>query len=152
MVTHTINQNNAFFISRDLDYAFSPESVLKPKETSYIHTEACTAGKLKHGTIVLITDGVLVIAIVTQDYTFVKTIFNIREVKVRNAFVILLIKEDTVVSGDLVDIHLRIPSLDNDFTVFPIAAVSQLIVYYVFLGRNLDMDQPRSLAELVVVE
>jgi len=73
-------------------------------------------------------------------------------VKARGAFVILLTKENAVVSGDLADIHLRIPSLDNGFTVFPIAVVLQLIAYYASLGRNLDVDQPRNLAKSVTVE
>ena len=152
MVTHIINQNDAFFIGRGLDYAFSLEGALKLKEISYIHAEAYAAGELKHGTIALITDGVPVIAIATQDHIFAKTISNIREVKARGAFVILLTKENAVVSGDLADIHLRIPSLDNGFTVFPIAVVLQLIAYYASLGRNLDVDQPRNLAKSVTVE
>ena len=152
MVTHIINQNDTFFIGRGLDYAFSLEGALKLKEISYIHAEAYAAGELKHGTIALITDGVPVIAIATQDHIFAKTISNIREVKARGAFVILLTKENAVVSGDLADIHLRIPSLDNGFTVFPIAVVLQLIAYYASLGRNLDVDQPRNLAKSVTVE
>lgn len=152
MVPHLINQNDVFFIGRGLDYAFSLEGALKLKEISYIHAEAYAAGELKHGTIALIAKDVPVIAIATQEHTFAKTISNIREVKARGAFIILLTREQAVIDGDLADIHLRIPNLDDRFTVFPIAVVLQLIAYYASLGKHLDVDQPRNLAKSVTVE
>ena len=57
---------DVFFIGRGLDYAISMEGSLKLKEISYIHSEAYAAGELKHGTISLIEDGVLVVAVATQ--------------------------------------------------------------------------------------
>ena len=152
VVSHIIQNPDAFFIGRGLDYAFSLEGALKLKEISYIHAEAYAAGELKHGTIALISDQVPVIAIATQEHVFSKTISNIREVKARGAFVILLTKEGSVVDDNLADIRIRIPDVDDRFTVFPIAVVLQLIAYYASLGKNLDVDQPRNLAKSVTVE
>ena len=42
------------------------EGSLKLKEISYIHSEAYAAGELKHGTISLIEDGRLVVAVLTS--------------------------------------------------------------------------------------
>ncbi len=39
--------------------------------------------------------------------------FNIREVKARGAFVILLTKEGSVVDDNLADIRIRIPDVDD---------------------------------------
>lgn len=152
IVTHLIQKPDAFFIGRGLDYAFSLEGALKLKEISYIHSEAYAAGELKHGTIALITDEVPVIAIATQAHVYTKMISNIREVKARGAFVILLTKESAVVDDNLADIRIRIPDVDDRFTVFPIAVVLQLIAYYASIGKNLDVDQPRNLAKSVTVE
>jgi len=152
VVAHLIPKADAFFIGRGLDYAFSLEGALKLKEISYIHAEAYAAGELKHGTIALITDGVPVIAIATQEAVFAKTISNIREVRARGAFVILLTRENAVVDDNLADVHIRIPDEDDKFTVFPIAVVLQLIAYYASVGKNLDVDQPRNLAKSVTVE
>ncbi len=152
IVTHLIQKPDAFFIGRGLDYAFSLEGALKLKEISYIHAEAYAAGELKHGTIALISDGVPVIAIATQEHIFAKSISNIREVKARGAFVILLTKESADPDSSLADIHIRIPDVDDKFTVFPIAVTLQLIAYYASLGKNLDVDQPRNLAKSVTVE
>ena len=79
---------SVFFIGRGLDYVLSMEASLKLKEISYIHSEAYAAGELKHGTIALIEDGTLVVAIATQTKLFDKTISNIKEVKARGAKVL----------------------------------------------------------------
>ncbi|MBS6645329.1 MAG: glutamine--fructose-6-phosphate transaminase (isomerizing) [Clostridiaceae bacterium] len=152
VTTHLIHHPDAFFIGRGLDYAFSLEGALKLKEISYIHAEAYAAGELKHGTIALISEGVPVIAIATQDKIFSKTISNIREVKARGAFVILFTKDSAVVDQGIADLHIRIPDIDDKFTVFPIAAALQLVAYYASVGKNLDVDQPRNLAKSVTVE
>lgn len=152
LAVHLINSPDAFFIGRGLDYAFSLEGALKLKEVSYIHAEAYAAGELKHGTIALISDNVPVIAIATQEHVFAKTISNIREVKARGAFIILLTKESAVVDENLADIHIRIPDMDDRFTVFPIIVALQFIAYYTSIGKGLDVDQPRNLAKSVTVE
>ena len=56
-------KDNIFFIGRYTDYAACMEGSLKLKEISYIHSEAYAAGELKHGTIALIEEGRLVIAL-----------------------------------------------------------------------------------------
>lgn len=151
-VSPLIHSRDAFFIGRGLDYTFSLEGALKLKEISYIHAEAYAAGELKHGTIALISDQVPVIAIATQEHIFAKTISNVREVKARGAYVILLTKESAMVEDGLADLHIRIPEIADRFTVFPIAAVLQLIAYYASVGKGLNVDQPRNLAKSVTVE
>ena len=90
-----------------------------------------------------------VIAIATQDHVFAKTISNIREVKARGAYVILLAKKQSVVEDGVADIELRIPDLEDRFTVFPIAVALQLIAYYASIGKHLDVDQPATWPNLL---
>ena len=73
-------QKDVFFIGRGIDYAVSMEGSLKLKEISYIHSEAYAAGELKHGTISLIEDGILVVSILTQEALYEKMISNMVEV------------------------------------------------------------------------
>ena len=152
LVRPLVDKPDAFFIGRNLDYAFSLEGALKLKEISYIHADAYAAGELKHGTIALIADQVPVVALATQDRIFSKTISNVREVKARGAYVILIAKESAAVDEELADVCIRIPDLHDRFTVFPIAVVLQLIAYYASLLKGLDVDQPRNLAKSVTVE
>ena len=79
---------DVFFIGRGLDYAISLEGSLKLKEISYIHSEAYAAGELKHGTISLIEEGVLVVGVATQPNLFEKEISNLVEVRSRGASVL----------------------------------------------------------------
>ena len=72
------NVRDVFFIGRNLDYAMSLEGSLKLKEISYIHSDAYAAGELKHGTISLIEDGTLVVALATQKRLFEKMASNMK--------------------------------------------------------------------------
>ena len=92
------------------------------------------------------------IALATQDRVYSKMISNVREVKARGAYVILITKESAQADGDLADVRIKIPDLHDRFTVFPIAVVLQLIAYYASLLKGLDVDQPRNLAKSVTVE
>ena len=70
------NHDSIFFMGRNLDYALGLEGSLKLKEISYIHSEAYASGELKHGTISLIEDGTLVVALGTYGKLFAKAMSN----------------------------------------------------------------------------
>lgn len=143
---------HAYYIGRGLDYAFSMEGALKLKEISYVHAEAYAAGELKHGTIALIEEGIPVIAFATQDAVYNKTISNIREVKARGAYVVLITKEKAEVPEGVCDMHLTVPMEDDLFTGLPTVAILQLIAYYTSTAKGLNVDKPRNLAKSVTVE
>ena len=147
------NHESIFFIGRNIDYAIGLEGSLKLKEISYIHSEAYAAGELKHGTISLIENGTLVVALASCVQLFDKLMSNVVEVKSRGADVVGLTVESrgsalkkTVDHTILVpDTHpMLLPSLD----VIPM----QLFAYYVALMRGCDIDKPRNLAKSVTVE
>lgn len=143
---------DAFYIGRGLDYTMSLEAALKLKEISYVHAEAYAAGELKHGTIALITENVPVIAFATQEDVYGKVISNIREVKARGAYVVLVSMDDEVTDPAICDKHIRIPRVDSEFTAFATAVILQLIAYYTSDAKGLDVDKPRNLAKSVTVE
>ncbi|MCM1084193.1 MAG: glutamine--fructose-6-phosphate transaminase (isomerizing) [Clostridium sp.] len=143
---------DAFYIGRGLDYTMSLEAALKLKEISYVHAEAYAAGELKHGTIALITENVPVIALATQEDVYGKVISNIREVKARGAYVVLVSMDEEVNDPSICDKHIRIPKLEPEFTAFATAVILQLIAYYTSEAKGLDVDKPRNLAKSVTVE
>ena len=151
--SHWFNHNSIFFMGRNLDYALGLEGSLKLKEISYIHSEAYASGELKHGTISLVEEGTLVVALGTYNRLFEKAMSNVVEVKARGADVLALTTESH--SGEMAktadgvmtipDTHeLLLPSLG----VVPL----QLFAYYVALMRGCDIDKPRNLAKSVTVE
>lgn len=146
------DREDVFYIGRGLDYPLSLEGALKLKEISYIHAEAYAAGELKHGTLALIEEGVPVIAPVTQEHLFEKTLSNIKEVKAREGFVVALANEGNEEIKKSVDDVIYIPKTHPILT--PILAVipMQLLAYYAAVARGCDVDKPRNLAKSVTVE
>lgn len=146
------NKNDIFFIGRNVDYALAMEGSLKLKEISYLHAESYAAGELKHGTISLIEEGTPVIAIVTDDKIYEKTISNIKEVKARGANVILITNDKLDVNGDFYDSKIVVSNLHNLVNSLITIVPLQLIAYEVAKMKNLDIDKPRNLAKSVTVE
>lgn len=143
---------DTFYIGRGLDYTMSLEAALKLKEISYVHAEAYAAGELKHGTIALISENVPVVALATQEDVYAKVISNIREVKARGAYVVLVSMDEEVNDPSICDQHIRLPKMDSEFTSFATAVVLQLVAYYTSEAKGLDVDKPRNLAKSVTVE
>ncbi len=147
------NHDCVFFIGRNLDYALGLEGSLKLKEISYIHSESYAAGELKHGTISLIEQGTLVVALATYGPLLDKAVSNIVEVKSRGAEVVALTTDsrrerlEKIASHTLAipDTH---PALQPNLGVVPL----QLFAYYIALHRGCDIDKPKNLAKSVTVE
>ena len=147
-----IAAKDVFFMGRGIDYAISLEGSLKLKEISYIHSEAYAAGELKHGTISLIEEGTLVLAVLTQPKLYAKTISNMVEVKARGAFVLAITSEENKEIEKTADYVVYIPKTNplfaNSLAIIPL----QLFSYYVAVGKGVDVDKPRNLAKSVTVE
>lgn len=147
-----IGLKDVFFLGRGIDYASALEASLKLKEISYVHSEAYAAGELKHGTISLIEDGTLVVALVTQEQLYGKIVSNIVEVKTRGAFVLAVTNEDNKDIEKNTDYVFYIPKTNKNFTGLMATIPMQLFAYYVAVAKGCDVDQPRNLAKSVTVE
>ena len=146
------NAKDVFFIGRGIDYAISMEGSLKMKEISYIHSEAYAAGELKHGTISLIEDGILVVGVATQAALFEKTISNMVEVKSRGAYLMGLTTYGNYNIEDTADFAVYVPQTESFFATSLAFVPLQLMGYYVSVAKGLDVDKPRNLAKSVTVE
>ena len=143
---------SAFYLGRGLDYGIACEACLKLKEISYVNAEAYCAGELKHGTISLITEGVPVIAIATQENVLPKLMANVEEVKARGAHVIVVTDKDMSNYEGIYDDLIQVPATDDLFATFASTVALQLLAYHVTVFRGYDVDQPRNLAKSVTVE
>ena len=145
---------DVFYLGRGIDYISMLEGSLKLKEISYVHSEAYQAGELKHGTISLIEKDTPIIALISDETIALKTISNIKEVKARGAYVVLLIKEDLNINIDkecydkIIEINATDNLLQPILNVIPL----QLIAYNIAKKRGCDIDKPRNLAKSVTVE
>ena len=144
------DREHVFFLGRGIDYSAAMEASLKLKEISYIHSEAYAAGELKHGTISLITEGTLVVALATQKNLYDKISSNITEVKARGAIVMVVCNEDFVCED--AKYLIRLPSTNCGFTPSLSVVPLQLFAYYISVLRGCSVDKPRNLAKSVTVE
>ena len=143
---------NCFFIGRGLDYPGAMEGSLKLKEITYIHSESYAAGELKHGAISLITRGMPVVALSTQEALKEKMLSNMREVASRGARVLLLATPRTrELAGDANEAFI-LPDTGELLTPATAAVAMQLLAYHAAVRRGCDVDKPRNLAKSVTVE
>lgn len=145
------DHQDVFFIGRGTDYALALEGALKLKEISYIHSEAYAAGELKHGTISLIENGTIVIAIVTDSDISAKTISNIKEVKTRGAYVICITNEKNI-DESCYDKKIVLPKVSDIFNPLLAVIPLQIISYECAKLRECNIDKPKNLAKSVTVE
>lgn len=149
------HDNEMFFIGRNIDYALCMEASLKMKEISYIHSEAYPAGELKHGTISLIENNMLVTGIITNSIIAPKTISNLKETKARGAKILLVTTKEIAndyQNDQFYNYIITVDNLNNFFQGLPIITSLQLLSYYVALLKGENIDQPRNLAKSVTVE
>ncbi len=152
LAKHIATKEHIFFIGRGIDYPLCLEGSLKLKEISYIHCEGYGAGELKHGTISLIEEGTVVVAIATDDALYSKMVSNIKEVHARGAFVIAVVKEGTKGVDQVADEVIYIPNASRYLTPSLTVVPLQLLAYHTTVERKLDVDKPRNLAKSVTVE
>ena len=146
------SSKDIFFLGRNIDYALALEGSLKLKEISYIHSEAYAAGELKHGTISLIEQGSLVVALCTYKPLKEKLVSNIKEVVARGAVVIALANEGDTNIEAVADHVIELPKWE-ELTMPSLAIIPlQLFAYYVASLKGCDIDKPRNLAKSVTVE
>lgn len=146
------SKQDMFFIGRGIDYGIALESSLKMKEISYIHSEAYAAGELKHGTISLIEQGILVVGSCTQEQLFEKTVSNLVEIKTRGGYLVGVTSYGNYNIEDVVDFTIYIPKIDPLFSGSLAVIPMQLLAYYLSVAKGLNVDKPRNLAKSVTVE
>lgn len=145
-----VGYKSIFFIGRNVDYAIALEGSLKLKEISYIHSEAYAGGELKHGTISLIEEDTLVVALSNCERLYGKIMSNIEQVISRGAKVLLIGSNPAAPTDKMARIVL--PECNELFSPSLSVVALQLFAYYVAANKGLDIDKPRNLAKSVTVE
>ena len=145
-------KNDIFFIGRLNDFATAAEGSLKMKEISYINSQSYPAGELKHGTISLIEEGTIVVAVAGKSKVFSKTASNISEVQARGAKVILITDESEKDCKVTAEITVTVPETIKEFQNSLLVLPLQLLSYYTAKNLGCDIDRPKNLAKSVTVE
>ena len=102
----------------------------------------------------MIEEGTCVLGLITDKNLSGKSVSNIKEVKSRGAYVVLLVSKDIIDSIDK-SVYDEVIVIDNIHDIIrPLLNVVplQLIAYYTALYKGCDIDKPRNLAKSVTVE
>jgi len=146
-----VGYKSIFFIGRNIDYAIAMEGSLKLKEISYIHSEAYAGGELKHGTISLVEEDTLVVAMSSCERLYGKILSNVEQVISRGAKVLLIGNSPQAEEDEKLSL-IDIPEVNELFSPSLSVIALQLFSYYVAANKGLDIDKPRNLAKSVTVE
>lgn len=141
--------DHALFVGRDTLFPIALEGALKLKEVSYIHAEGYAAGELKHGPIALIDDRFFEVCYVQDNWLYEKTQSNLIEMNTRGAHAVVVTDTDKRIAAEEV---IRVKTKLTYLTPLVFNVVTQLLAYYIAVGRGNDVDQPRNLAKSVTVE
>jgi len=144
---------NVLFCGCGVHFPVSLEGALKLKEISYIHAEGFTTAEIKHGPLTLVKSFMPVFCIAMKsDPAYEQTKHNIRELKAKDAALIILTNEGNDDFSDVASFVLYCP--DTKLELEPLLSVipMQLFSYFIADMRGCSIDQPRNLAKSVTVE
>jgi len=149
---HIVDARYVQFLGRGFSYPVALEGALKLKEIAYVPCEGYPAGEMKHGPIAMLEKGTPVIFIAPKDAQREKAISNMKEVKARGAFLVVIHTEgDTEVANEA-DIAIPIPECADYASPLLSVLPLQLLAYQVGAALGRDIDKPRNLAKSVTVE
>lgn len=141
------------YIGRGLGYPIAMEGALKMKEISYLHAEGYAAGELKHGPFALLCENTPVVAVcLKSSLTYAVMRSNLKEIKARNAPLVVLgtVKDQDV--ADLADVFIPLPKTSEYAGVVLSSVLMQILAYHTAVSLGTDVDMPRNLAKSVTVE
>ncbi|MFZ6035003.1 MAG: glutamine--fructose-6-phosphate transaminase (isomerizing) [Patescibacteria group bacterium] len=138
---------HAYVIGKHLNFPGALEFALKLKESSYLHSEAFTAGELKHGVITLIQRGTPCFVLSSNDQVRQEVLSSAAELKARGGYIIGIAPHQAKEFDEII----ATPDL-GELTVFVNIVAGQLLGYYLGIGRGADPDKPRNLAKSVTVK
>jgi len=147
--------NNIFILGKNKLYPIALEGSLKIKEVTYIHSEAFSAGSLKHGPFALLDKTNLTILFI--DFTDKNNYNNLKstyyEIIGRDTNIIVITNSQNVIDELNVNCsnYLIVPILDNyNEIIFTITL--QYLAYKISIAKGINPDKPRNLAKVVTVE
>lgn len=149
---HFVNNENALYLGRGVNFPVALEGALKLKEISYIHAEGYPSAEMKHGPIALIDEEMPVFFIATADDVYEKIVSNIQEVKARGGRLVALVSAGNNDLKQLAEFVIEVPKTDQSLAPLLTVIPLQLLSYHIAVMRGCNVDQPRNLAKSVTVE
>ena len=147
------------YLGRGIHYAIAREGALKLKESSYVPAEAYPAGELKHGPNALVSEGVPLVVIATQDednegsrLRYGKTVQLLRDLDTQGSRVLIVASEGDEELARLGKRIVYVPKAPEHLLSLLEVVPLQLLALYCAVENGIDVDRPRNLVKAVVAE
>ena len=147
------------FLGRGVHYPIAREGALKLKESSYIQAEGYPTGELKHGPNALIDSNTPLVVLATSDprapdslLRYEKTVNLLRDMRKQGAVVLSIVNQGDTRIAELSTHTITIPQCAEYIAPLYEVVPLQLLAYFMAIGRNIDVDNPRNLVKAVVQE
>jgi glutamine---fructose-6-phosphate transaminase (isomerizing) len=147
------------FLGRGVHYPIAREGALKLKESAYIQAEGYPTGELKHGPNALVDRNTPLVVLATCDphapdsiLRYEKTVNLIRDMHKQGAEIISIVSEGDTEISKLSRHTIHVPRCAEYISPLYEVVPLQLLAYFMAVGRNIDVDNPRNLVKAVVQE
>ena len=147
------------FLGRGVHYPIAREGALKLKESAYIQAEGYPTGELKHGPNALVDRNTPLVVLATCDphapdsiLRYEKTVNLVRDMNKQGAEIISIVSEGDTEISKLSRHTIHVPKCAEYISPLYEVVPLQLLAYFMAVGRNIDVDNPRNLVKAVVQE
>ena len=106
---------------------------------------------MKHGPIALIDENLPVVVLVPKNSTYEKVVSNMEEVCARGGKVIAIVCGEDKELADKVSALISIPETTEDLMPILTSVPIQLLAYHIAVLKGTDVDQPRNLAKVLLL-
>ncbi|MFO8082220.1 MAG: SIS domain-containing protein [Armatimonadota bacterium] len=136
-------------LGRGLNYATAKEVGLKLQECCLINPEPWSAADYMHGPIAALQPGDPVILLAPQDASLASVLEAGREVKQRQAEVIVFSDDDEAL--ELATVPIKLPDMqDSCWSPIVMAVAGQLFAYHVAVSKGLNPDEAGGLRKVTL--
>jgi glucosamine--fructose-6-phosphate aminotransferase (isomerizing) len=156
---HLKSAESFLFLGRGVHYAIAREGALKLKESAYIQAEGYPTGELKHGPNALVNPRTPLIVLATRDprapdslVRYEKTANLLRDMQQQGAEVVAIVNEGDTRIAELSQHTIHVPQAAEYISPLYEVVPLQLLAYFMAVGRDIDVDNPRNLVKAVVRE
>jgi glucosamine--fructose-6-phosphate aminotransferase (isomerizing) len=147
------------FLGRGVHYPIAREGALKLKESAYIQAEGYPTGELKHGPNALVDRNTPLVVLATCDphapdsiLRYEKTVNLVRDMNKQGAEIVSIVSEGDTEISKLSRHTIHVPKCAEYISPLYEVVPLQLLAYFMAIGRNIDVDNPRNLVKAVVQE
>ena len=147
------------FLGRGVHYPIAREGALKLKESAYIQAEGYPTGELKHGPNALVNPHTALIVLATRDphapdsiLRYEKTVNLLRDLQKQKPEIVSIVSEGDTEIAQYSTHTISVPQAPEYIAPLYEVVPLQLLAYFMAIGRQIDVDNPRNLVKAVVQE